>query len=46
MSKRDLFAEISSALSEVEQHDHGKLTLKSHKVAIPKELSISPDEIK
>jgi putative transcriptional regulator len=46
MSKRDLYAELSSALSEAKEHDEEKLTLKSHRVAIPKELSISPDEIK
>ncbi|MBD3341724.1 MAG: helix-turn-helix domain-containing protein [Candidatus Lokiarchaeota archaeon] len=46
MNKRNLFAALSSALSETKQHDQGKLTLKSHKVAIPKVLSISPDEIR
>jgi putative transcriptional regulator len=46
MSKRDLFAEISSALSDAKQHDYGKLTLKTHKVNIPAELAISPIEIK
>ena len=46
MSKRDLFSELSSALSDAKQHDQGKLTLKSHKVEIPAELSITPNEIK
>ena len=31
MSKRDLFAEISSALSDAKQHDYGKLTLKLYR---------------
>jgi len=42
MSKRDLFSEISSALTDEKQHDQGKLTLKTHKVNIPAELAISP----
>jgi len=46
MNKRDLFAELSSALSEAKQHDQGKLTLKTHKVAIPAKLIISPEQIK
>ncbi len=46
MNKRDLFSELSSTLSDAKQHDQGKLTLKSHKVAIPVELEISPEEIK
>lgn len=46
MNKRDLFAEVLSALSDAKQHDQGKLTLKTHKVDIPTELVISPEEIK
>ena len=46
MSKRNLFSELSIALSDAKQHDQGKLTLKTHKVDIPVELAISPDEIK
>lgn len=46
MSKRDLFSELETALSEAKQHDQGKLTLKTHKVDIPTELAISPGEIK
>ena len=46
MNKRDLFSELSSALSDAKQHDQGKLTLKTHKIDIPEQLSISPDEIK
>lgn len=46
MSKRDLFSELSTALVEAKNHDQGKLTLKTHKVDVPDELVISPDEIK
>ncbi len=46
MSKRNLFSELSTALSEAKQHDEGKLTLKNHKVEVPTHLVISPDEIK
>lgn len=46
MNKRDLFSELSTALSDAQKHDQGKLTLKSHKVDIPKQLVISPEEIK
>ena len=46
MNKRDLFSELSSALSDAKKHDQGKLTLKSHKIAVPAELAISPEEIK
>lgn len=46
MNKRDLFAELSSALSEAKQHEQGKLTLKSHNVSVPKTLNITPEEIK
>jgi len=35
-----------SALSDVKQHDHGILTLNTHKVDAPAELVISPEEIK
>ncbi len=46
MSKRDLFSELTSALSDAKKHDQGKLTLKTHKVEIPKQLDISPIDIK
>ena len=45
MDKRNLFSELSTALSESKQHDQGKLTLKNHKVATPIHLAISPNEI-
>jgi putative transcriptional regulator len=32
MSKRNLFSELSSALSEAKQHSEGKLTLRTVKV--------------
>lgn len=46
MNKRNLYAELSSALSDAKQHDEGKLTLKTHKVELPGELTITPDKIK
>ncbi|MFT6776810.1 MAG: putative transcriptional regulator [Paraglaciecola sp.] len=45
MSKRHLFAELTTSLSEVKEHSEGKLTLKTHKLAIVDELVISPNEI-
>ncbi|MFT5677033.1 MAG: putative transcriptional regulator [Paraglaciecola sp.] len=45
MSKRDLFAELSSALVEAKEHSEGKLTLKTYQVNDVGELKISPDEI-
>lgn len=45
MSSRDLFSELSSALTEAREHSEGKLTLKTHQVNDKEELSISPDEI-
>lgn len=46
MSKRNLFSELSTALSDAKKHDQGKITLKTHKVAIPKQLDLSPSDIK
>ena len=46
MSKRDLFTELASALSDAKKHDQGKLTLKTHRVGIPKQLNLSPTDIK
>ena len=45
MNKRDLFSELESAFSDAKQHDQCNLTLKNHRVAIPTELAISPEEI-
>jgi putative transcriptional regulator len=45
MNKRDLYKELQSALSDAKKHDQGKLTLKSHTVKQPTELTISPEEI-
>jgi putative transcriptional regulator len=45
MSKRDLFAELSTALNEAKEHSEGKLTLKTHVVKITDEWVISPHEI-
>ncbi len=45
MSKRNLFEELSLALSEAREHDQGKISLKTHQFEKPKRLSISPTEI-
>ncbi|NQZ07376.1 MAG: transcriptional regulator [Algicola sp.] len=45
MSKRDLFSELSTALSEAKQHSEGKLTLRTHEVDTSGQFDISPDEI-
>jgi len=45
MSKRNLFNELSSALSEAREHDQGKRSLKTHQFEKPNKLSISPNEI-
>jgi len=46
MSKRNLYDELNLALSEAKKHDEGKLTLKTHQVEQPVELTITPYEIK
>lgn len=45
MSKRDLFAELTTSLRESKAHSDGKLTLKTHEMKITDELVISPNEI-
>lgn len=45
MNKRDLFSELSSALSEAKKHSEGKLTLRTHSVGVDKKLMITPNEI-
>lgn len=45
MSKRNLFSELSSALNEAKLHSEKKLTLKTHTIEVPHDLSISPEEI-
>ncbi len=45
MSNRDLFTELSTALTEAKQHSEGKLTLKTHQVVNVEEQSLSPEEI-
>ncbi len=46
MSKRNLYKELQFALSDAKKHDEGKLTLKTHKVNHPVELTITPREIR
>jgi putative transcriptional regulator len=38
MSKRDLFAELSTSLNEAKEHSEGKLTLKTNEMKIADEL--------
>ncbi|MCP3864413.1 MAG: transcriptional regulator, partial [Aestuariibacter sp.] len=45
MNNRNLFSELSSALTEAKEHSEGKLTLKTHQVNDVSELNISPGEI-
>ena len=45
MSKRNLFSELSTALTEAKSHSENKLTLKTHSLETPHELNISPKEI-
>lgn len=45
MSKRNLFAELTSSLAEAKQHSDNKLTLKTHQVNDVSELNITPEEI-
>jgi len=45
MSKRDLFAELTTSLNEAKNHSEGKLTLKTHEMKVANELVISPNEI-
>ncbi|MBF0245226.1 MAG: hypothetical protein HQL31_08130 [Planctomycetes bacterium] len=46
MNKRNLYEELRSALSDAKKHDEGKLTLKTHQVEQPIELTITPGEIR
>lgn len=45
MSKRDLFVELSTSLTEAKQHSGGKLTLKTHTTENIMQLAIEPNEI-
>ncbi|WP_231615083.1 MULTISPECIES: hypothetical protein [unclassified Pseudoalteromonas] len=45
MSKRDLFSELTTTLSDAKAHSQGKLTLRTHSVNDINDLAISPDEI-
>ena len=45
MNKRNLFAELSTALTDAKQHSENKLTLKTHVLETPHNLQISPKEI-
>ncbi len=45
MSKRNLFAELSSSLEEAKQHSEGRLTLKTVKIESKSSLNILPSEI-
>jgi putative transcriptional regulator len=45
MCKRNLFSELSSALSEAKQHSEGKLTLRTVKVKNSENFGLSPSEI-
>nr|WP_225305748.1 MULTISPECIES: hypothetical protein [unclassified Pseudoalteromonas] len=45
MSKRDLFSELTTTLSDAKAHSQVKLTLRSHTVNDINDLAISPDEI-
>jgi len=45
MSKRDLFTELSTSLSEAKEHSEVKLTLKTHELVIAAEWVILPYEI-
>jgi len=45
MSKRDLFSELTTALTEAKQHSEGKLTLRTVSLESQDKLTISPSEI-
>ena len=45
MSKRNLFSELSSALSEAKQHSEDKLTLRTISVDSDDKFSLTPNEI-
>ena len=45
MSKRNLFNELSSALTDAKLHSENKITLKTHVLEIPHDLKMSPKEI-
>lgn len=45
MSKRNLFSELSSVLTDAKLHSENKLTLKTHVIETLHDLDISPKEI-
>ena len=45
MNKRNLYAELSASLTEARQHSENKLTLKTHTIETPHDLTITPAEI-
>ncbi len=45
MSKRNLFTELSAALTDAKLHSENKLTLKTHVLETPQNLKMSPKEI-
>ena len=45
MNKRNLFDELMTSLKDAKEHDRGKLTLHTTKVALP-HLSITPNQIR
>ena len=45
MNKRNLFTELSTALTDAKLHSENKLTLKTHVLETPHDLNMSPKEI-
>jgi putative transcriptional regulator len=46
MKKRNLFAEISEAIGEIQQHKAGKITLRHYEVEGPVKLEVTPEVIR
>ncbi|MDO3378380.1 helix-turn-helix domain-containing protein [Geoalkalibacter halelectricus] len=42
MKKRNLFQELSESISEIQQHQRGKITLRHYEVQEPAPLEITP----
>lgn len=45
MAKRNLFEELKQGLQDIQDHQGGKITLKTHQIETPQPLEITPDEI-
>ena len=46
MEKRDLYSELLEGMEALAEHRQGKKTLKTHRLALPKEVVLAPAELR